>query len=143
MNKKQKNKKKTEKTLPPKLPKRKMTTGQRMADLASRMVGSWGFILFQTILIVIWVFFNVYGFFNKWDPYPFIFLNLALSILSAYAAPIILMSQNRETERDRARAISDLATDRKAERGIQDIRKTLKRLERKIDHVKRNGNNGN
>ena len=124
----------------PKKPiKRGLSRGEKMADLASRAIGSWSYITFQTLFIVIWVMCNVYGFLQGWDPYPFIFLNLALSILSAYAAPIILMSQNREAKRDRTRVINDLATDRKAERGIQDIRKTLTRLERKLDEVKRNG----
>lgn len=120
--------------------KKNKSRAQRMADLASNLVGSWGYILFQTLLIGIWISLNIYGFISRWDPYPFIFLNLALSVLSAYSAPIILMTQNREAKLDRARAINDLATDRRAERGIQDIRKTLVRLERKVDEIKRNGN---
>ena len=120
--------------------RKKKTKGQKMADLASNLVGSWSYILFQTVFIGVWVALNIYGFISRWDPYPFIFLNLTLSVLSAYAAPIILMTQNREAEFDRARAINDLATDRRAERGIQDMRKTLVRLERKVDEIKRNGN---
>lgn len=120
--------------------KKKKPRGQKMADLASNLVGSWGYILFQTLFIGVWVSLNIYGLVSGWDPYPFIFLNLALSVLSAYAAPIILMTQNREAKLDRARAINDLATDRRAERGIQDIRKTLVRLERKVDEIKRSCN---
>jgi len=117
--------------------KRGDTKGQKMADLASRTVGSWWYIFFQTIFVVAWISLNVYGFSRRWDPYPFIFLNLSLSVLSAYAAPIILMSQNREAERDRMRAINDLATDRRAERKIDHMKKDLGRIERKIDGIKK------
>ncbi len=115
-----------------------MTRSQKMADYASKVIGSWAFISFQTAFIVIWLCFNIYGFIKGWDPYPFILLNLSLSILSAYAAPIILMSQNRDAEHDRVRTINDLATDRKALREIQEIQKTLNRLERKFDKINSN-----
>jgi len=109
-----------------------------MADLASRTIGNWWFIFFQTIFVIGWIALNVYGFTRSWDPYPFIFLNLSLSVLSAYAAPIILMSQNREAERDRIRAINDLATDRRTERKIDQVKINLNRIERKIDEIKKN-----
>jgi uncharacterized membrane protein len=112
------------------------TKSQKMADLASRTIGSWWFIGFQTIFIIAWVTLNIYGFVMRWDPYPFIFLNLSLSVLSAYAAPVILMSQNREAERDRMRAINDLATDRRTERKIDLMQKHINRIERKIDGMK-------
>lgn len=119
------------------LQKKRASRSQKMADLASRTIGSWWFISFQTVFVVAWVFLNVYGFARRWDPYPFIFLNLSLSVLSAYAAPVILMSQNREAERDRMRAINDLATDRRTERKIDQMQKNLNRVERKIDVIKK------
>ena len=119
------------------LQKRRVTKSQKMADLASRTIGSWWFISFQTVFVIAWIILNVYGFARRWDPYPFIFLNLSLSILAAYAAPVILMSQNREAERDRMRAINDLATDRRTERKIDQMQKNLNRVERKIDAIKK------
>ena len=71
-----------------------------------------------------------------WDPYPFILLNLVLSFQAAYTAPVILMSQNRAAERDRSKAAMDLATDRKAEREIEDLQAKLKCMESdKIDRI--------
>jgi uncharacterized membrane protein len=69
---------------------------------------------------------------GKWDPYPFILLNLFLSCLAAFQAPIILMSQNRTTERDRKRAEYDYAVNRKAEREIEDIQKDLEDIKKMI-----------
>ncbi|MEA2007331.1 MAG: DUF1003 domain-containing protein [Patescibacteria group bacterium] len=111
----------------------KRMRSQYMADVTSQAIGSWTYIVYQTVFVLVWVLLNVYGLVKSWDPYPFIFLNLALSVISIYTAPIILMSQNREAERDRKRAINDLATDRRAERRIIAIQKTIDRIERKID----------
>lgn len=111
----------------------KRTTSQKFADAASRILGSWKYIIFQTCFVVSWVVLNVVGWFKGWDEYPFIFLNLALSIMAAYTAPVILMSQNREADRDRKRNIIDLATDRSSERKIKEVQKTLVRLEKKLN----------
>lgn len=111
----------------------KRTTSQKFADAASSILGSWKYIIFQTCFVVSWIVLNVVGWFRGWDEYPFIFLNLALSIMAAYTAPVILMSQNREADRDRKRNIIDLATDRSSERKIKEVQKTLIRLERKLD----------
>ena len=73
---------------------------------------------------------NLTAWFFHWDPYPFILLNLTLSFQAAYAAPIIMMSQNREAARDRRKREADLATDRKSERGIVAIQKHLNSIER-------------
>ena len=89
------------------------TPSQKMADFASKTIGSWTYITIQTVFIFFWVGLNLLGWIRSWDPYPFIFLNLMLSIVATYSAPVILMSQNREAERDRLRAINDLATDRR------------------------------
>ena len=77
-------------------------TGERIADQVAATVGSWRFIITQTIILVLWILFNVINGFRHWDPYPFILLNLALSFQAAYIAPIIMMSQNRQADIDRA-----------------------------------------
>lgn len=75
----------------------------KLADSISTMMGSWGFIIIQTIVIVTWIGGNVWLFFH-FDPFPFIFLNLAFSAQAAYATPIIMMSQNRSAARDKIQA---------------------------------------
>ena len=114
----------------------KLSFGQKAADRITQIVGSWHFIIIQSIILVIWIVLNVTAWIRHWDPYPFILLNLALSFQAAYTAPIILMSENREAERDRRKNAMDLATDRKAEREIAHIQCELQRLEQeKIDRI--------
>lgn len=108
----------------------KMALGDRFADKITEGIGSWKFIIIQSIILIIWMILNTVAWVRHWDPYPFILLNLALSFQAAYAAPIIMMSQNRSAARDRKKADWDLATDRRAERGIAKIEKDLRRLER-------------
>ena len=115
---------------PLRLPK---TFGQKAADKLTRSAGSWTFILSFIALLVLWILTNIYAWVNAWDPYPFILLNLALSCLAALQAPIILMSQNRSSQRDRQRSEYDYAVNRKAEREIQEIRKIVRRLDRKLN----------
>ena len=104
----------------------KLTIGQRSADIVAEIVGSWGFIIFFLVFIVIWMGLNAYVLlFGIWDPYPFILLNFVLSCLAALQAPIILMSQNRQSQKDRQRSEYDYAVNRKAEREILDISVTL------------------
>jgi uncharacterized membrane protein len=74
----------------------KRTIGQRVADGFARSIGSWTFIIIQSVLLAAWVLANVMHLVRPWDPYPFILLNLALSFQAAYASPIIMMSQNRQ-----------------------------------------------
>ena len=104
--------------------------GEKAADKIASGMGSWKFIIIQSVILVIWVALNLTAWFLHWDPYPFILLNLALSFQAAYAAPIIMMSQNRTAARDRRKSEADLATDRKSERGIAAIQKHLNSLER-------------
>lgn len=111
----------------------KATLSQKMADRASRIIGSWPFIIILSIFMVGWIILNTAAFLGKWDHYPFTFLNLMLNIVAIYSAPVILMTQNREAERDRLRAINDLATDRKALREIDEIQEQLRRIEKKLD----------
>lgn len=112
--------------------------GQRASDKITRIVGSWKFIIIQSIILVIWIILNIAAWANHWDPYPFIFLNLALSFQAAYTAPIILMSENRELDRERKKTAIDLATDRKSGREISELKIQLERLEKeKIDKILR------
>ncbi|MEV7599880.1 DUF1003 domain-containing protein [Kitasatospora sp. NPDC089797] len=87
------------------------TLGQRAADRVASAFGSWRFIWIQTLFVAAWMAANIIGLAYRWDPYPFILLNLVFSTQAAYAAPLILLSQNRGAERDRERAEQDLATD--------------------------------
>lgn len=106
------------------------TFGQKAADVLTRFAGSWAFIILVTLFIFAWVYLNVTAYVNNWDPWPFIILNLCLSCLAALQAPIILMSQNRENQRDRLRAQYDYAVNRRAEKEIQEIKKILMRRKR-------------
>lgn len=109
------------------------TFGQRSADRLTRLAGSWTFILLFLTILVLWVFANIFAWINSWDPYPFILLNLVLSCIAAIQAPIILMSQNRESQIDRQRAEYDYQVNRKAEKEIEDIQRQLKRIEEKLN----------
>lgn len=93
--------------------------GSRIADTVAAVVGSWRFILLQSALLAAWVVGNATFGGKAWDPYPFILLNLLLSFQAAYAAPIIMMSQNRQGEIDRQRAENDYSINIKAELEIE------------------------
>jgi uncharacterized membrane protein len=83
------------------------TAGERLADQVTARFGSWAFICVQTAVVALWVAANVVAFLRRWDPYPFILLNLLFSTQAAYAAPLLLLSQNRQAERDRIKAEHD------------------------------------
>ncbi|GBE16448.1 hypothetical protein BMS3Abin15_00264 [bacterium BMS3Abin15] len=110
----------------------KPTLGDKSADKVTKTIGSWKFIIIQTILIIIWIIINVIAWISQWDPYPFILLNLLLSVQAAFAAPVIMMSQNRMADKDRKKVEMDLAMDRKADRDITEIKKQLNRIENKL-----------
>lgn len=110
----------------------KRTIGQKAADKLTIFAGSWTFILIFAIFIVIWMTINVHAWINQWDPYPFILLNLILSCLAAIQAPIILMSQNREAQRDRLRSEYDYQVNKKAEREIRDMQQDLEEIKKLI-----------
>lgn len=112
--------------------KKERTIGQRASDTLTKYAGSWVFIISFLVFLILWMATNVYAWINTWDPYPFILLNLVLSCLAALQAPIILMSQNRQAEKDRQKAEYDYAVNRRAERGIEEIRKQVNRIERKL-----------
>lgn len=113
----------------------KRTFGQKAADKLTKWAGSWTFILLFFVVVIGWIVLNAYFLLNygkePFDPFPFILLNLALSLLAAIQAPIILMSQNREAQKDRLRVEYDYATNRKAEREIREIKKILERIEKR------------
>lgn len=104
--------------------------GQRIADRVTKWAGSWSFILILSLLLIIWFLINVYELVYKFDPYPFVFLNLILGMINVILAPIILMSQNRESQRDRVRTEYDYQLNKKAEKEIQEIKKQLERIEK-------------
>ncbi|HYL57470.1 MAG TPA: DUF1003 domain-containing protein [Candidatus Acidoferrales bacterium] len=103
----------------------KLTPGQRIADQLAAVMGSWAFIILQSILLACWIALNVVAYIHHWDPYPFILLNLALSFQAAYAAPIIMMSQNRQAAKDRLMAEQDYVVNIKAEEEVKSIMKHL------------------
>jgi len=112
--------------------KTQLTPGQKAADKLTTFAGSWGFIIGLLIIIFFWITVNAMAMIYRWDPYPFILLNLGLSCLAALQAPIILMSQNRQAERDRINAKYDYQVNRKAEREIQEIIKYLHEIKRRL-----------
>ncbi|WP_291516350.1 DUF1003 domain-containing protein [Bdellovibrio sp. ArHS] len=105
------------------------TTGQKVADAVAEFGGSWRFILGFSAFIVIWTAINAYLGVKAADPYPFILLNLVLSCLAALQAPIIMMSQNRQEEKDRRRARSDYMINLKAEMEIRILHEKLDAFE--------------
>ncbi len=108
--------------------KQKLTIGQTIADKVASFGGSWTFIISFGVFIFIWILINMYWFINKgFDPYPFILLNLILSCLAALQAPVIMMSQNRQEEKDRDRSKKDYMINLKSELEIR-------MLHEKIDH---------
>jgi len=116
-----------------------LTLGQRIADGVAATMGSWRFIIIQSALLAVWLVLNISELiFRAWDPYPFILLNLALSFQAAYAAPIIMMSQNRQSAKDRMQANQDLNTDLKAELLIEELHGSVDelRLEKWADLLK-------
>jgi uncharacterized membrane protein len=112
------------------------TFGQRLADKVADGMGSWSFIIVQSILVLTWMGLNFVGYINHWDPYPFILLNLLFSTQAAYAAPIIMMSQNRQSQRDRQHAEADYQTNIQAKLEIEELQRTLAKMELgKLDKI--------
>lgn len=114
------------------MPPERRSLSQEVADLFARVMGSWGFILIQTTALVLWIVLNITASARRWDPYPFILLNLALSFQAAYAAPFIMMSNNRQAALDRARAEDDYRTNIKAELEIELLHRKLDTIQ---DHL--------
>ena len=113
-----------------------LSFGSRLADSVATGMGSWRFIIIQTIIVVIWMGLNVVGFVSHWDVYPFILLNLLFSTQAAYAAPIIMMAHNRQNERDRMHAEADYQTNIDAKLEIEALAIKLNKLEvDKLDKI--------
>ena len=104
------------------------TYGERVADGFAAVVGSWTFIILQSVLLALWVVLNVVAWVEHWDPYPFILLNLALSFQAAYASPIIMMSQNRQAWLSERRNRLDLQINLLAEQETTEILRLLRKL---------------
>ncbi len=114
---------------------RKYTIGMKAADKISKWAGSWAFIIAFFAFLFAWMLVNVSALFMTWDPYPFILLNLVLSCLAAVQAPVILMSQNRAADRDRAKAERDYAVNRKSEREVENMQKDLDHIKKKLAEI--------
>jgi uncharacterized membrane protein len=112
------------------------TIGQRMADSIANGMGSWTFIGIQTIVVIIWMSLNLAAYLHHWDPFPFVLLNLVFSTQAAYAAPIIMMSQNRASQRDREQAQNDYETNIAAKEEIEQLMTRLDSIEiQKLDKI--------
>lgn len=110
--------------------------GDRIADSVANGMGSWRFIIWQTIIVIVWMTLNVVGIVRHWDVYPFILLNLIFSTQAAYAAPIIMMSQNRQNKRDRQQAQDDYQTNTEAKQEIEALQLQLNKMEtEKLDKI--------
>jgi uncharacterized membrane protein len=117
--------------------KQKWSFGQKAADALTSKMGSWGFILLFFLLLIVWMYINAhylvhYYAGDPFDPYPFILLNLVLSCLAAIQAPIILMSQNREAQKDRVKSQYDHKVNLQSLKEIDSVRKQLSRIEKKL-----------
>ena len=116
--------------------KEKMKFGDKLADSVANGMGSWSFIIWQSIIVLIWMFLNIVGFVKHWDVYPFILLNLIFSTQAAYAAPIIMMSQNRQNQRDREQAQHDYQINIDAKKEIESLQVQLSKIEMdKLDKI--------
>jgi len=102
-----------------------LSAGERIADRLAEIMGSWKFIVIQSLVLSGWIALNAIALVRHWDPYPFILLNLALSFQAAYAAPIIMMSQNRQADKDRLMAEHDYQINTKAEQEVKSIMQHL------------------
>lgn len=112
-----------------------LTTGQHAADWVANAMGSWTFIVIQSIILLFWIILNLVAWMQHWDPYPFILMNLVLSTQAAYAAPIIMMSQNRQAAKDRLEAHHDFLINQKAEEEIRVIMEHLEAQDQAIVQI--------
>jgi uncharacterized membrane protein len=118
------------------------TLGERVADRASAGIGSWWFLIIQSVLIVIWVFINSIEFFtHKWDLYPFILLNLMFSIQAAFTGPVLLLSGNRQAQKDRLRLEHTAEVAESAEKAtlqiLEEIERNTEATLQVLEHLKK------
>jgi uncharacterized membrane protein len=126
-----------------------LTFGQKASDWIALHIGSWTFIIIQSLLLIAWGVLNVTAWIRHWDPYPFILMNLVLSMQAAYTAPMIMMSQNRQAARDRLEAHNDYLINMKAEGEIRAIlehlvaqNEALADMHRHFEELRGEGGNG-
>jgi uncharacterized membrane protein len=113
-----------------------LTFGDKVSDAVANGMGSWKFIIWQSIFVVCWMILNIIGLVRHWDVYPFILLNLIFSTQAAYAAPIIMMAQNRQSDRDRIQAENDYQTNLDAKLEIEALQLHLTKIEtEKLDKI--------
>lgn len=105
------------------------TFGQRAAEGVANLVGSWKFIILQSCGIIAWITINSTGILHPWDGYPFILMNLVLSLQAAYTAPMILMAQNRQAEKDRRILYGDFELDQSTNQALLESLDRMKRIE--------------
>jgi CRP/FNR family cyclic AMP-dependent transcriptional regulator len=111
------------------------TVGERVADQVARFGGSWRFIISFFVVLVVYTALNVGMGHNAWDPYPFILLNLFLSMLASIQAPVIMMSQNRQDQKDRVRGELDFDVNRRAESEIKGLSQKVNELQDKLADI--------
>ncbi len=109
--------------------------GEYMSDKIASVVGSWAFLIIQSIILFGWIFVNAVAVIFRWDAYPFILLNLVLSFQAAFTAPIIMMSQNRQSDIDRKKAQLDYEINCKAEFEIEELHTKVDDLQAKVDEL--------
>jgi uncharacterized membrane protein len=115
---------------------RKTTWSNRLADIISAFGGSWRFIIFFGFFLSLWILWNTLPFMKHFDKTPFILLNLILSFIAAFQAPIIMMSQNRQAVRDKHESIIDFAINYKAGQEIDDMQDQLNKIEKELGTIK-------
>jgi len=113
----------------------KSKLGERIAESVANFVGSWEFIILQSVILLIWMGLNI-GNIVDFDPYPFILMNLLLSSQAAYATPMILMSSNRQSKKDREQSSLDLKLDKETNQIVKELKKTID------EHISKTNNNG-
>jgi len=111
------------------------TLGEVSADAVAATVGSWRFVIIQSLALLVWVALNVSGWMRHWDPYPFILMNLVLSLQAAYTAPVIMMSQNRQAARDRVESHQDYLVNQQSETEIRAILDHLAAQDRALAEI--------
>lgn len=115
----------------------KYTFGQRAADKLAGFAGSWPFIIIFFIILLVWIGVNLFFLSKPFDPYPFILLNLVLSCLASIQAPLIMMSQNRQEQKDRLRAENDYKVNLKTEIIIEDLHRKMQKILKEQEEIKK------
>jgi uncharacterized membrane protein len=117
------------------------TLGEKVADKVSSGIGSWYFLGIQSVLIVIWLGFNIWALTHHWDPYPFILLNLMFTIQAAYTGPVLLLSGNRQAQKDRLRLEHTAEVSETAEKAtlqiLEEIERNTEATLKVLEHLKR------